>query len=105
MYTHVQSARKISLYDSGFAIEELALVSFIHIFSSSSETPDDYTMTVMTVTFPAGETQMSVTVPTTEDDTAEETEMFTAVLSDPTNGLTLGDDSTARAMIEDNDGR
>ena len=58
----------------------------------------------MTVTFPAGTTEMTVSVPTTQDNTAEEVEMFTAMLSEPTDGLTLGEDSTATVAIEDDDG-
>lgn len=74
--------------------------SFTHAVS-----PDDYTETTVIVTFLAGDTTARVSVPTAQDNTAEVVEMFTAVLSDPTGGLTLPDDPTATAIIEDDDGK
>ena len=44
------------------------------------------------MTFNPGETSLTVDVPTTSDQTAEETEQFQAVLRNPSAGATLGDD-------------
>ncbi len=58
----------------------------------------------MTLTFPIGQTTASLPVMTTQDDTQEGTEQFTAVLSNPTNGLKIGSAGTATVSINDDDG-
>ena len=58
-----------------------------------------------TLTFPAESVTASATVTTREDDTQEGPESFTATLSDPTNGLTLGTATSATVEIIDDDGK
>ena len=45
----------------------------------------------------------TVSVPTVDDDTNEELEEFSAQLSNPSDELVLGTDSSAQVNIEDND--
>ena len=61
----------------------------------------DYTSTVGTLRFAAGETRQTIAVPTLEDATAEETEGFTVQLRDPA-GATVAD-GTATGTITDDD--
>ena len=58
-----------------------------------------------TLTFPAESVTASATVTTREDDTQEGPESFTAILSDPTNGLSLGTTTSAIVDITDDDGK
>ncbi len=61
----------------------------------------DYSTTTTVLTFPSGVTQVSQTVATTTDNFADSGEMFTAILSNPSNGLALGAATTATATILD----
>ena len=62
---------------------------------------DDYTrITSQTVTFPPGTNTQVVSIPTITDEVGEETETFTAVLSSPSAGTTIGV-GTATVEIED----
>lgn len=58
----------------------------------------------MTVTFPAGTTELMIPINTTEDEIAEFPETFTALLSDPSEGLTVGAQDTATVNIVDDEG-
>ena len=62
----------------------------------------DYTSTTGTLRFEPGDRELTITVPTVDDDQAEETEAFTVKLSDP-SGATLEDD-TGTGRITDDDG-
>ena len=65
----------------------------------------DYTgVTTTAVVFAAGETQSSFDVTILDDNIAEPLEMFTAVLSNPSQGLMLGGDIIATVNIEDDEG-
>ena len=57
------------------------------------------------LTFPAESVTASATVTTREDNTQEGPESFTATLSDPTNGLSLGTTTTATVDIIDDEGK
>ena len=61
----------------------------------------DYRSTTGTLRFEPGDAEETITVPTVEDDQAEETEVFRVTLSRPT-GATLEDD-TGAGTIEDDD--
>ncbi|WP_345533642.1 Calx-beta domain-containing protein [Viridibacterium curvum] len=61
----------------------------------------DYSATTGTLTFPAGTTSLTVTVPITNDTTIESTENFTITLSAPSNA-TLGTASVTTSIL-DND--
>ncbi|MDT7543456.1 MAG: hypothetical protein QOE33_3360, partial [Acidobacteriota bacterium] len=62
----------------------------------------DYTTTVGTLTFNAGESSKTFTVPIIDDSFVEGTENFQVQLSNP-SGATLGTPSTATVSISDND--
>ena len=62
----------------------------------------DFATTVGTVSFAAGETSKTVTVPVIDDGHVEGAETFQFQLSNPT-GATLGSLSTATVAIQDND--
>jgi Ca2+-binding RTX toxin-like protein len=65
--------------------------------------PSDYTNTPITVTFANGETSKTVTIPINNDPVYEPTETVNLTLSAPTNGATLGTQTTAVLNIIDND--
>lgn len=58
----------------------------------------------MTVTFPTGTTELVIPVSTTEDEVAELSEDFTALLSDPSDGLSVGAQNVATVNIMDDEG-
>ncbi|MDT7541598.1 MAG: hypothetical protein QOE33_1502 [Acidobacteriota bacterium] len=62
----------------------------------------DYTTTVGTLTFNAGESSKTFTVPIIDDSFVESAERFPVQLSNP-SGATLGTPSTAIVVIADND--
>jgi hypothetical protein len=62
----------------------------------------DYTATSGTVTFTAGQTTATVTVPVLNDNVYENPEAFTVVLSNPVGGVTINDGS-GTGNIADND--
>ena len=64
----------------------------------------DYTPVSSTVVFSAGEVEAFVAVATIDDDIAEPSEVFTAVLSNPSADLEIGPQGTATVTISDNDG-
>src|SRR5207253_1330212 len=64
---------------------------------------DDYTTTTGTLTFAAGETQRTISVPILDDALVENSETFTVTLSAPGGGATLGAQTTHTATILDND--
>ena len=54
-----------------------------------------------TLTFNAGETSQTVTVETLSDQSAEDSEQFTAVLSNPSTGGVVGTANVATVTISD----
>lgn len=64
----------------------------------------DYSTVTMTITFPAGERQVTIPVNTVNDDIYEPLEVLGTSLSNPTNGLFFGIQDTATVTIVDNDG-
>jgi hypothetical protein len=63
----------------------------------------DYVTFSGTITFFAGQSEGSVSISTMEDTTPEQMEDFTAVLSNPSEGLIVQD--MARIDITDNEGK
>ena len=64
----------------------------------------DYTLSAMSFSFTAGQTESLITVTVIQDVIAELEETFEAVLTNPSEGLLIGGDSTATATITDNNG-
>ncbi len=71
---------------------------------SSTVSGGDYVAATRTITFPAGEISVPILVGTSDDSVAELTEMFEAVLRNPSEGVVLGGQSQAAVTILDNDG-
>ena len=67
-----------------------------------SKAGDDFTSVAMMVTFSAGQSNASVSVPIMDDDVIEMTEVFTGSLSAVTESVMIGAD-TADITIIDND--
>lgn len=63
----------------------------------------DYTTAATTITFPVGVTEITIPVNTTQDQIAELPEDFTALLSNPSEGLAIGAEDTATVTITDDD--
>ena len=76
----------------------------------SNSSPDfitagsDYTAVSTVVTILAGETEATIVVATIDDNIAEQLESFSALLSGPSEGLSLGTQTDATISIVDNDG-
>ncbi|HEX7828008.1 MAG TPA: Calx-beta domain-containing protein [Thermoanaerobaculia bacterium] len=62
---------------------------------------NDYTTTAGTLTFAAGDLSETITVPILDDTTLEAPETFTATLSTPSAGATLGANTNATVTIND----
>ena len=65
--------------------------------------PGDYTATSGTLTFAAGETSKTITVPVVDDTIDERNETFSVTLSNPTNAVLSTTATTATGTITDND--
>ncbi len=63
----------------------------------------DYTISSGTVTFAAGETSKVFSILINDDNYVEGSETFNLTLSNPTDGVSLGSQSTATVTIVDND--
>ena len=57
-----------------------------------------------TITIPAGQTEVSIRVNTLDDSIVEESEDFVVILSNPSQGLTIGANNRATVIILDDDG-
>jgi Tol biopolymer transport system component len=64
----------------------------------------DYVLAPGTLTFPAGQTQRTITVGIVDDSVAESAETIIVTLSSPTGGASLGTRSSATVTIRDNEG-
>jgi Calx-beta domain len=79
-------------------------VSVDYATSDGSATAgSDYTATSGTLTFAAGETNKSFTVPILNDTVHEDGESFTVALANPAGGTSLGGQSSATVAIADDD--
>lgn len=63
----------------------------------------DYSAISTTLSFAAGETSQSVTIPILDDDIVEGSETFTLLLSNPSSGVDIGIPGTAAISILDNE--
>ena len=89
------------LHDSHI-VRTTHIVSWLYFFAADGQ---DYTGGSYTATFLAGQTTASVSIPITDDTTAELTEDFSAVLTIPptaaSQGITKGATDTATIDIMD----
>jgi hypothetical protein len=67
----------------------------------SAKAGSDYARTAGTLTFAAGETTKTISVPILTDQDAEGDEMFTVTLANVSSGATLGSPSTVTVTIQD----
>ena len=65
----------------------------------------DYTLSATSFTFAAGQTESFISVTVLDDAIAEQVESIQAVLTNPSDGLSIGGDNTATVTVTDNDGR
>jgi len=72
--------------------------------NGSASAGSDYTTASGTLTFLAGETSKTFTIPILNDAALEGVESINLTLSSPTGGVTLGAQSTAAVNISDDDG-
>lgn len=80
-----------------------AVSATINLSDGTAIAPDDYTNSSITVNFAAGETSKTVSIPINNDSVLESTETINLTLTNPTNGATLGTQTTATLNIIDND--
>ena len=85
------------------AVTETVTVNYRTVDGTATE-GTDYTPTLGSLEFRMGTIEQTIAVPTVEDGTAEETEMFTVELLRPATGATLEEDATATGTITDDDG-
>ena len=65
---------------------------------------EDFTTTVVNVTFPAGVTMVNITVPVVPDLVVEDTEMFRVRINElPNQSVTIADQNTSLGIIIDDD--
>jgi subtilisin family serine protease len=82
-----------------------AIAASVHFATTggTATASSDYTTVSQNVSFAAGETSKTVSVPITDDTLVEGSETVSLVLSYPSAGATLGSPSTATLTITDND--
>jgi Ca2+-binding RTX toxin-like protein len=80
-----------------------AVSATISLSDGTATRPDDFINTSATVNFANGETSKIVTIPIVNDGVFETNETINLTLNNPTNGATLGSQTTATLTIIDND--
>jgi subtilisin family serine protease len=85
-----------------FATNDGAGLTNCNVFNGIASPRCDYTNTIGTMSFAAGETSKAFSIAIVDDSYAEGTETFTIGLNTP-SGATLGAQSTATVTITDND--
>ena len=66
--------------------------------------PNDYRSLTLTLSFLVGSITTTIHLGTVDDSTIEGPETFSVTLSNPANGLALGDQAVTVVTIRDNDG-
>ena len=80
----------------------ILLLQFRNTFFSPPSAGSDYTTTSEEVTFEAGSTRTTVTVPITDDNEVENENIFTAVLSSSgSNNIMIGEDAATVTIVDD----
>jgi hypothetical protein len=75
----------------------------LNLSDGTATAGSDYDATPITVTFADGETTKIVTIPIVNDTSSEPNETINLTLSNPTNGATLGTQTTSSLTVIDND--
>jgi Ca2+-binding RTX toxin-like protein len=75
----------------------------LNLTNGKAKSPGDYNKTPITVNFADGETSKTITIPIINDTLIEKTETLNLSLVNPTDGATLGTQSTAILNILDDD--
>lgn len=73
------------------------------IGNDGAKAPGDYKTTSGTLNFSDGQTNGIISIQLAEDSDPEALEYFYVILSDPTNGATIGGSASAQVFIKDND--
>jgi Metallo-peptidase family M12/Calx-beta domain/Reprolysin family propeptide len=100
--TLVRSGNTASSAAVNYATNDAAGLTNCNVFNGIASPRCDYTNTVGTMSFAAGETAKSFSIAIVDDSFAEGPETFTIGLNNPI-GATLGAQSTATVTITDND--
>ena len=82
---------------------DVAYTTVAQTGTGAAAASDDYTHTADRLTIAAGADRATISVPVVDDDDEEDDETFLVRLSDPSDGLRLGDDTVAQVTIVDND--
>ena len=85
-----------------YATSDSAGLTNCNVFNGIASSRCDYASSVGTVSFAAGESSKSFSIPIVDDSFAEGSESFTVTLSSPT-GSSLGSQVSANVTINDND--
>lgn len=86
----------------GYATSDTAGLTNCNVFNGVASSRCDYAASVGTISFAAGESFKTISIPVVDDAYAEGAETFTISLNNP-NGLVLGPPTTATITINDND--
>ena len=92
---------KIDVIRTGSSQEQVA-VDYETVLGNTAKPGSDYTATSGTLTFAAGETTKTLSVPILDDELAERAEFLNLAINNPV-GIELGGQDTALLTIEDND--
>ena len=97
------AAATITVQRTAGATASAVTVDYATVPGGTATAGADYLMTSGTLTFNAGETSKTFTIPVLNDTHDEPGETLNLALSNPTGGATLGTPSTAILTITDND--
>ena len=80
----------------------MAVCCILSLFTSAD--PDDYVFSSEVVTFPAGETRVTLTIPVAEDLIDELDETFKLTVTSSASGVAIGSPDVTTILIKDDDG-
>ncbi|MGK7889198.1 MAG: Calx-beta domain-containing protein, partial [Leptolyngbyaceae cyanobacterium] len=107
------SAPEFQVNEDGVAVVAIAInrtngtsgtiSATLNLTDGSATSPQDYDSTPIVVEFADGEATKVIEVPIVDDALVENTETINLSLATPTNGASLGDQTSAILVIKDND--